>query len=30
MPTGIPAKEAKSEMETYPVTAESKISKCST
>ena len=28
-PTEIPTKEAKAEMETYPVTAEDKISKCS-
>ena len=29
IPTGIPTKEAKSEMETHPVTVEAKISKCS-
>ena len=29
MPTEIPTKETKAETETYPVTAEAKISKCS-
>ena len=29
LPTEIPTNEAKSEIETYPVTAEDKISKCS-
>ena len=29
MPTGIPTKETKAETETYPVTAEAEISKCS-
>ena len=29
VPTGIPTKEAKAEMETHPVTVEAKISKCS-
>ena len=29
IPPGIPNKEAKAEMETHPVTAESKISRCS-
>ena len=28
-PAGIPAKEAKTEIETYPVTVQAKISKCS-
>ena len=29
IPTGIPTKEAKAEMETHPVTVETKIYKCS-
>ena len=29
MPTGIPTKEAKAEIEIHPVAAETKISKCS-
>ena len=29
IPTTIPAKEAKTEIETHPVTVEAKISKCS-
>ena len=28
-PAGIPTKEAKAEIETYPVTVQAKISKCS-
>ena len=29
IPTGIPTKEAKKEMETHPVTLEAKVSRCS-
>ena len=28
-PTGIPTKDARAEIETYPVTVETKVSKCS-
>ena len=29
IPTGIPTKEGRAEIETYPVTADARISKCS-